>query len=159
MDKVLIFNGSGYEVRSGEMKTLFRACGVWDLVDKGYKEKGRTKKGLEIDTRVDNTVLLVIKQKVTGPAALCIASAEKSKEAWNILERKYKVDLVPLPEGEERSYFRLIPRENMVVENGWGPWVTARDGHQPTTPGGLPLESDNLQYSHLSIAYTVQCIL
>nr|GMD42194.1 calmodulin-like protein 2 isoform X2 [Ipomoea batatas] len=90
MDKVVIFNGSGYEVWSGEMKTLFRACGVWDLVDKGYKEKGRTKKGLEIDTRVDNTVLLVIKQKVSGPAALCIASAEKSKEAWNILERKYK---------------------------------------------------------------------
>lgn len=90
MDKVLIFNGSGYEVWSGEMKTLFRACLVWDLVKEGYKEKGRTKKGLEIDTRVDNTVLLVIKQKVTGPAANCIASAEKSKEAWDILKRKYK---------------------------------------------------------------------
>nr|GMD45367.1 hypothetical protein Iba_chr10dCG9360 [Ipomoea batatas] len=82
-----------------------------------------------------------------------------------------------------------IPRENMVVENGWGSWVCkdvsnilafpfhleiSNDpsggnqmiilksqhelgyGHHPTTPGGLPLVSDNLQYSHLSIAYTLK---
>lgn len=72
------------------MEPLLRSSGLWRYVEEGYKEKRRSKKKLEKDIRNDNAVLYLIKQAVTPSVSHCIANAGKSKEAWDILRRKYR---------------------------------------------------------------------
>nr|GLL31848.1 uncharacterized protein LOC109160086 isoform X2 [Ipomoea trifida] len=87
-----VFNGSGYEIWSSMMKTLFVSQDLWDMVDGGYIEEELTVEVLREVRKRDATALLFIQQAIDKSVFSCIAGASKSKEAWDALQKKYQGD-------------------------------------------------------------------
>nr|GMC92306.1 polyadenylate-binding protein 2-like [Ipomoea batatas] len=87
-----VFHGSGYEIWSSMMKTLFVSQDLWDMVGGGYIEEELTVEVLREVRKRDATALLFIQQAIDKSVFSCIAGARKSKEAWDALQKKYQGD-------------------------------------------------------------------
>lgn len=89
LSRIPPFNGSGYEIWSIMMKTMFMSQDLWDLVEGGYDEEGLTVEELLYLRKKDATALFFIQQALDKSVFSCIANARKSKEAWDALQKKY----------------------------------------------------------------------
>lgn len=89
LSRIPPFNGSGYEIWSIMMKTMFMSQDLWDLVEGGYDEEELTVEELLYLRKKDATALFFIQQALDKSVFSCIANAQKSKEAWDALQKKY----------------------------------------------------------------------
>lgn len=87
-----MFDGSGYEIWSSMMKTLFLSQDLWDMVEGGYIEEELTVEALREIRKKDATALLFIQLAIDTSVLSCIAGSCKSKEAWDALQKKYQGD-------------------------------------------------------------------
>lgn len=92
LSRIPPFNGSGYEIWSIMMKTMFMSQDLWDLVEGGYTEEELTVEELVCLRKKDATALFFIQQALDKSVFSCIANACKSKEAWDALKNKYHVN-------------------------------------------------------------------
>nr|GMD14998.1 polyadenylate-binding protein 8-like [Ipomoea batatas] len=87
-----LFNGIGYDIWSSMMKSLFLSQDLWDMVEGGYIEEEQTVEVLREVRKKDAMALLFIQQAIDKSVFSCIAGANKSKEAWDALQKKYEGD-------------------------------------------------------------------
>ncbi|XP_019164825.1 PREDICTED: uncharacterized protein LOC109160987 isoform X1 [Ipomoea nil] len=85
-----VFDGSDYEIWSKMMKALLISHNLWDLVEEGYKEKGRRAKALKKDREMDSLALLIILQAVNKSVRRCTIHANTSKDAWDAIQNKFQ---------------------------------------------------------------------
>ncbi|KAL3753692.1 hypothetical protein ACJRO7_001003 [Eucalyptus globulus] len=76
-------NGKNYNNWSVQMKVLFRSQDLWNLVENGYTEVVDAEEFNAL-RKEEKEALEMIFEK--------ISSAETAKEAWDILQKSYKVD-------------------------------------------------------------------
>ncbi|XP_019163775.1 PREDICTED: uncharacterized protein LOC109160086 isoform X6 [Ipomoea nil] len=96
LSRIPVFHGSEYEIWSSMMKSLFVSQDLWDMVDRGYIEEELTVEVLREVRKRDATALLFIQQAIGKSVFSCIAGANKSKEAWDALQKKYQGDVKEL---------------------------------------------------------------
>ncbi|RAL40149.1 hypothetical protein DM860_008289 [Cuscuta australis] len=84
------FNGSGYEIWSSKMKTMFMYRDLWDLVEEGYTEEELTAEDFKYARKRDAAPLLLIMMSIDESIFSCIANSRTSKQAWDALEKKFK---------------------------------------------------------------------
>nr|GMD17539.1 polyadenylate-binding protein 2-like [Ipomoea batatas] len=87
-----LFNGIGYDIWSSKMKSLFLSQDLWDMVEGGYIEEELTVEVLREVRKKDAMALLFIQQAIDKSVFSCITGANKSKEAWDALQKKYEGD-------------------------------------------------------------------
>lgn len=92
-----IFAGENYEFWCKKMKTLLASLDLWEIVDEGYDdEEGDLTvaqlKELKKLRRNDAMALSKIQQAVADSIFPRIMRAEKSKEAWEILQKEFGGD-------------------------------------------------------------------
>nr|GLL32164.1 uncharacterized protein LOC109160987 isoform X1 [Ipomoea trifida] len=82
-----VLNGSNYEIWRKMMKALLISHNLWDVVEEGYREKGRKAKK---DRVLDSMALLIILQAVDQSVLRCTVDANTSKEVWDAIQNKYQ---------------------------------------------------------------------
>ncbi|CAH9113615.1 unnamed protein product [Cuscuta epithymum] len=92
LSRIPLFDGSGYEIWSIMMKTMFISQDLWDLVEGGYTEKELTFEESLYVRKKDATALFFIQQAIDKSVFFCIAKSRTSKEAWDALQNKYQGD-------------------------------------------------------------------
>ncbi|CAH9114996.1 unnamed protein product [Cuscuta europaea] len=92
LSRIPLFDGSGYEIWSIMMKTMFISQDLWDLVEGGYTEKELTFEESLYVRKKDARTLFFIQQAIDKSVFFCIAKSRTSKEAWDALQNKYQGD-------------------------------------------------------------------
>ncbi|GKV49381.1 hypothetical protein SLEP1_g56135 [Rubroshorea leprosula] len=85
-----LFKGSGYEIWSTKMRTLFMSQDLWDLVERGYTEAALSAEALKDTKKKDAKALFFIQQGVDDTIFPRISATTKSKDAWDALQRGYQ---------------------------------------------------------------------
>nr|GMD18366.1 calmodulin-like protein 9 [Ipomoea batatas] len=86
-------DGSNYKSWSVTMKKLLIKNHLWDLVKKGYEEKGHNdKEDREKDSLISFIFLLAVDESVRG----CVVGANNSKAAWDAIKTQYKEENLSL---------------------------------------------------------------
>ncbi|CAN6446421.1 unnamed protein product [Victoria cruziana] len=94
-----IFNGKNYHSWSIRMRAYLMSQDLWELVVNGYDEGDRHSKregskhveAKEMRTK-DGRALSIILEAIPESVVPCLADAMTSKEAWTILNQKYRGD-------------------------------------------------------------------
>ncbi|XP_059592996.1 ankyrin repeat-containing protein NPR4 isoform X2 [Vitis vinifera] len=84
------FQGSGYDIWSSKMRTLFISEDLWELVDMGYIEEEISKNAIRDVRKKDAKALFLIQQAIAENIFPQISKATKSKEAWDALQIEYQ---------------------------------------------------------------------
>ncbi|GKU96667.1 hypothetical protein SLEP1_g9878 [Rubroshorea leprosula] len=112
-----LFKGSGYEIWSTKMRTLFMSQDLWDLVERGYTEAALSAEALKDTKKKDAKALFFIQQGVDDAIFPRISAATKSKDAWDALQRGYqgnaKVLTVKL-QTVRRRYEGMVMKEDRM---------------------------------------------
>ncbi|XP_031099299.1 uncharacterized protein LOC116003543 [Ipomoea triloba] len=83
-------DGGNYDIWSIRTKILLKLYDVWDLVEKGYKVKGRNGKASKKDLDKDSFAYNIIMESVKISVSRSIVDADNSKELWDAIKTKYK---------------------------------------------------------------------
>ncbi|WOH12088.1 hypothetical protein DCAR_0831587 [Daucus carota subsp. sativus] len=94
-----IFDGDDYDYWKIKIRTVLRAEGLWNIVEKGFAEpedeadlsEAELKK-LESSRCQDARALSKLQMGVTKPIFTRISTASTAKEAWEILEGEFHGD-------------------------------------------------------------------
>ena len=93
------FDGEDYDYWKIKMKTVLRAEGLWNIVEKGFAEPADEAsfteaelKKIEAFRRQDATALSKLQMGVTKLIFSRISRANTTKEAWEILETEFHGD-------------------------------------------------------------------
>ena len=84
------FQGSGYDIWSLKMRTLFISEDLWELVDMGYTEEEIPTNAIRDVRKKDAKALFFIQQAIAENIFPQISKATKSKEAWDALQIEYQ---------------------------------------------------------------------
>ena len=94
-----IFDGDDYDYWKIKIRTVLRAEGLWNIVEKGFAEpedeadlSEEELKKLESSRRQDARALSKLQMGVTKPIFTRISTASTAKEAWEILEGEFHGD-------------------------------------------------------------------
>ncbi|CAN6446181.1 unnamed protein product [Victoria cruziana] len=85
-----IFNGNNYDSWSIRMRAYLKSQGLWDLVE-GDSSKGEGVEAKEMGMK-DGKALSIILEAIPESVVTCLEDAMTSKEAWTILNQKYRRD-------------------------------------------------------------------
>ncbi|KAK0596432.1 hypothetical protein LWI29_015641 [Acer saccharum] len=115
-----LFQGSGYEIWSTKMKTLFISQDLWEYVEEGYATEGVAADVLKDVKKKDAKALFFIQQAVAESIFPRISAATKSKEAWDALKNGYqgnaKVKTVKL-QTLRRKFETSLMKENESMQD------------------------------------------
>ncbi|XP_031101296.1 uncharacterized protein LOC116005181 [Ipomoea triloba] len=92
--------GSNYKIWSGTMKKWLIQYELWDLLEKGYEEKGHKDKDSKKDREKDSLITLIFLLAVDQSFSGCVVDANNSKVAWAAIKTQCKVN-------RWKSYFCL----------------------------------------------------
>lgn len=94
-----VFDGEDYDYWKIKIKTVLRAEGLWNIVEKGFTEPEdetnlpeQELKKIETSRRQDAKALSKLQMGVTKPIFTRISTASTAKEAWDILEGEFHGD-------------------------------------------------------------------
>ncbi|CAN6446185.1 unnamed protein product [Victoria cruziana] len=85
-----IFNGNNYDSWRIRMRAYLKSQGLWDLVE-GDSSKGEGVEAKEMAMK-DGKALSIILEAIPESVVPCLEDAMTSKEAWTILNQKYRPD-------------------------------------------------------------------
>lgn len=82
-----VFTGDNYEFWKIKMKTVFKSQGLWDLVNTGFPDPNPS---VDETNKRDAKAMMLIQQGLDDTIFPKIASCERSKEAWEVLQTSFQ---------------------------------------------------------------------